>query len=62
MPLNDLITADAILPALRVNSKKAALHEMSERAAAVSGLGAREIYDAGRRPPEGAGPQRAGAA
>ncbi len=46
MPLNDLITADAILPALRVNTKKSALHEMSERAAAISGLGARDIYDA----------------
>ena len=46
MPLNDLITADAILPALRVNTKKSALHEMSERASAVSGLSGREIYDA----------------
>lgn len=46
MSLNDLITVDAILPALRVNTKKSALHEMSERASAVSGLGAREIYDA----------------
>ncbi len=46
MPLNDLITADAILPALRVNTKKSALHEMSERASTISGLGAREIYDA----------------
>ena len=46
MPLDDLITADAILPALRVNTKKSALHEMSERAGAVSGLGARDIYDA----------------
>ena len=46
MPLNDLITAAAILPALRVNTKKSALHEMSERAGIVSGLQAREIYDA----------------
>ena len=46
MPLNDLITEDAILPALRVNTKKAALHEISERAGAVSGLQAREIFDA----------------
>jgi PTS system nitrogen regulatory IIA component len=46
MPLDDLITADAILPALRVNTKKSALHEMSERAGAVSGLNPREIYDA----------------
>lgn len=46
MLLDDLITADAILPALRVTTKKAALHEISERAGAVSGLPAREIYDA----------------
>ena len=46
MPLTDLITAAAILPALRVNTKKSALHEMSERAGIVSGLQAREIYDA----------------
>ncbi len=46
MPLNDLITEDAILPALRVNTKKAALHEISERAGTVSGLQAREIFDA----------------
>ncbi len=46
MPLSDLITAAAILPALRVNTKKSALHEMSERAGMVSGLQAREIYDA----------------
>ena len=45
MPLTDLITAAAILPALRVNTKKSALHEMSERAGIVSGLQAREIYD-----------------
>lgn len=46
MALDDLITADAILPALRVNTKKSALHEMSERAGSVSGLNPREIYDA----------------
>ena len=46
MPLNDLVTADAILPALRAKAKKSALQEMSERASTVSGLAAREIYDA----------------
>lgn len=45
MPLNDLITAEAILPALRVPSKKAALLDLCERASVVSGLQAREIYD-----------------
>jgi PTS system nitrogen regulatory IIA component len=45
MPLNDLLSPEAVLPALRVNGKKQALQEMSERAAEVSGLSAREIFD-----------------
>jgi len=46
MSLSELIKPDAVLPALRVNGKKQALQEMSERAAAVSGLPSREIFDA----------------
>ena len=46
MSLSDLITVNAILPALKVNGKKQALQEISERAEAVSGLNAREIFDA----------------
>jgi nitrogen PTS system EIIA component len=46
MSLSQLLKADAILPTLRVNGKKQALQEMSERAAEVSGLPAREIFDA----------------
>ena len=46
MPLNDLISADAILPASRVSTKKAALQEISEKASLVSGIQAREIFDA----------------
>lgn len=46
MPLNDLVGADAILPMLRAKAKKAALQELSERAGRVSGLQAREIFDA----------------
>ncbi|HEY8578724.1 MAG TPA: PTS IIA-like nitrogen regulatory protein PtsN [Beijerinckiaceae bacterium] len=46
MALNDLIDANAILPSLRVSTKKQALQEISERAAEVSGLPAREIFDA----------------
>ena len=46
MALTDLLSSDAILSALRVNGKKQALQEMSERAAQVSGLPAREIFDA----------------
>ncbi len=46
MALTDLITHDAVLPALRAPSKKAVLQEMSERAGLVSGLSGREIFDA----------------
>jgi PTS system nitrogen regulatory IIA component len=46
MSLNDLLSLDAVIPTLRVNGKKQALQELSERAAAVSGLPAREIFDA----------------
>ena len=46
MSLSELIKPDAVLPALRVNGKKQALQEMSERAGAASGLPAREIFDA----------------
>ncbi len=45
MPLTDLVAHDAVLPALKVNSKKSALQEMCDRAAAVSDLPAREIFD-----------------
>lgn len=46
MALTDLLSPDAIFSTLRVNGKKQALQEMSERAAQVSGLPAREIFDA----------------
>src|SRR3954447_16047167 len=46
MSLKDLLNADAILPSLKVNSKKQALQELSEKAASVSGIAAREIFDA----------------
>src|SRR5947209_14687366 len=46
MPLNDLIAPEAILPSLRANTKKQALQEISEKAGALSGLTAREIFDA----------------
>src|ERR1700680_2518718 len=45
MSLSQLLRPDAVLAALRVNGKKQALQEMSERAAVVSGLPAREIFD-----------------
>jgi PTS system nitrogen regulatory IIA component len=45
MLLADLITPEAIIPSLKVNTKKHALLELSDRAAGVSGLDAREVYD-----------------
>jgi nitrogen PTS system EIIA component len=46
MRLTDLITPEAILPSLKAASKKQALTELSEKAAALTGLSAREIFDA----------------
>lgn len=46
MPLENIIVPNAIIPALRVNSKKQALQELSEKASEISGLPAREIFDA----------------
>ena len=45
MPLNDILAPDAVMASLRVNGKKQVLQELSERAAVVSGLSAREIFD-----------------
>lgn len=45
MPLSDFLTQDAIVAGLKVNSKKQALQELAEKAAAVSGLPEREIFD-----------------
>ena len=45
MPLSDFLRPDAIIPALRVGSKKQALQELSHRAAEISGLPDREIFD-----------------
>jgi PTS system nitrogen regulatory IIA component len=42
----NLITPNAIIPSLKANSKKQALQELSDRAADLSGLPAREILDA----------------
>jgi len=45
MPLNDLLTLQAVVPALKVNSKKQALQELAARAAAICGRGEREVLD-----------------
>ena len=46
MFITDLLTLDAVMPSLRAPSKKALLLEMCERAGTVSGLAAREVFDA----------------
>ena len=46
MPNKDLITVEAVIANMRVPNKKQALLELSERAAQLSGLDAREIFDA----------------
>lgn len=46
MHLTQLITPEAVVPSLKVNTKKHALQELSDRAALISGLDAREIFDA----------------
>ncbi len=45
MGLQYLLTTEAILPALRAASKKQALSEIAGRAAQVSGLKEREVFD-----------------
>jgi nitrogen PTS system EIIA component len=46
MSLLDLISSDAIIPAFKAANKKHALQEISERAAQISTLSAREIFEA----------------
>ena len=46
MPLTDLISAEAVIPALRAKTKKAALQEISDKAGLVSGLEPRAVFDA----------------
>ena len=45
MPLTDLVVPQAVVPALRVNSKKQALQELAARAAVMSGRSDREIFE-----------------
>ena len=45
MALADLIAQDAVLASLKANSKKQLLQELSEKAAELTGLGEREIFD-----------------
>jgi PTS system nitrogen regulatory IIA component len=46
MPLLDFLDPQAVLPALRVNSKKQALQELAAHASRLTGLDASAIYEA----------------
>lgn len=45
MPITDLVAPGAILPALKVTSKKQALQELSAHAAKLTGLDERAIFE-----------------
>ena len=45
MPLNDQVAPNAILPALKFNSKKQVLQELAARAAVLTGQNERAIFD-----------------
>jgi nitrogen PTS system EIIA component len=45
MPLTDLIAPDAVIPALKVISKKQALQELAGKAAGLTGQNERAIFD-----------------
>ncbi|WP_034992931.1 PTS sugar transporter subunit IIA [Beijerinckia mobilis] len=45
MSLTDLIAAEAVIPSLKANTKKQALLDLSNHAAQISDLDAREIFD-----------------
>jgi nitrogen PTS system EIIA component len=45
MALADLLSPEAVMPALKANSKKQLLQELAAKAAEVTGLSEREIFD-----------------
>ena len=45
MEIDELLTPDSVIPRLRATSKKQAVQELSKRAAEVSGLSERQIFD-----------------
>lgn len=45
MALADLLQLDAIIPALRVNSKKQLLQDLAARASRITGVAEREVFD-----------------
>ena len=45
MPLTDLVVPNAVIPALKVNSKKQAIAELAAKAAELTGQSEREILE-----------------
>src|ERR1700686_3008444 len=45
MPLTDLVAPQAVIPALKVNSKKQAIQELAARAAELTGQSERDILE-----------------
>jgi PTS system nitrogen regulatory IIA component len=45
MDLSDLVQAPAVMPALKANSKKQVLQLLAERAAAITAIPEREVFD-----------------
>jgi PTS system nitrogen regulatory IIA component len=45
MALNDIVALNAVIPALKVNGKKQAIQEIAARAAELSGLNERVIFE-----------------
>ena len=45
MEIADILSPDSVVDALRVSSKRQVLQDLSERAAAITGLSARELFE-----------------
>ncbi|MYZ47642.1 PTS IIA-like nitrogen regulatory protein PtsN [Propylenella binzhouense] len=45
MDLSDLLTPDSVLPALKAQSKKQVIQDLSEKASRLTGIPEREIFD-----------------
>ena len=45
MEITDLITADSVILNMRASSKKQVLQEIAKKAADVTGLGERQVFD-----------------
>lgn len=46
MPLTDLVASNAVIPALKVNTKKQAIQELAAKAAQLTGLNERALFEA----------------